>query len=266
MRSSRSRVTLLLAGLLAGGVFIQARPVLAQAAGQVVPGGTGVPAQQPEVTPAPRTFGTSTVVHTIPAHDFTPFDAAVLHTGFGLFGARGCTLGGCTFAVPIMLPAGASVTSVEAEVHDSSAGHEITVRLDRSGSQGSPFDILATGNTVGTPGDTTVVASLTTPETIDNVNFQYFAEIELGSGGFATLRVFALRVFYNLQVSPAPAVATFGDVPTTHLFHQFIEALAVAGITAGCSAAPPLYCPDAPVTRGQMAVFLSRALGLHFAP
>jgi hypothetical protein len=42
--------------------------------------------------------------------------------------------------------------------------------------------------------------------------------------------------------------------------------LAASGITAGCSTAPPLYCPDDPLTRGQMAVFLSKALGLHFAP
>jgi hypothetical protein len=27
---------------------------------------------------------------------------------------------------------------------------------------------------------------------------------------------------------------------------------------------PPLYCPDNPVTRGQMAVFLATALGLHW--
>jgi len=65
-------------------------------------------------------------------------------------------------------------------------------------------------------------------------------------------------------VSAAPASATFGDVPTTHVFHRFIEALVDAGITAGCGGGN--YCPDNPVTRGQMAVFLSRALGLHFAP
>jgi hypothetical protein len=35
------------------------------------------------------------------------------------------------------------------------------------------------------------------------------------------------------------------------------------GMTGGFSAAPPLYCPDAPLTRGQMAIFLSLALGLH---
>ena len=76
----------------------------------------------------------------------------------------------------------------------------------------------------------------------------------------------ALRVFYKLQVSPAPLTARYTDVPTTHPFFQYIEALASAGITAGCSASPPQYCPDSPVTRGQMAVFLARALGLHWVP
>jgi hypothetical protein len=53
-------------------------------------------------------------------------------------------------------------------------------------------------------------------------------------------------------------------VPTTHLFYQYIEALAAAGITSGCGGGN--YCPDAAVTRGQMAVFLAKALGLHWAP
>jgi hypothetical protein len=65
-------------------------------------------------------------------------------------------------------------------------------------------------------------------------------------------------------VSPAPAAADFNDVPTTHPFFQYIEALKASGITGGCQASPPLYCPDNPVTRGQMAVFLAKALGLHW--
>jgi hypothetical protein len=65
-------------------------------------------------------------------------------------------------------------------------------------------------------------------------------------------------------VSPAPAVATFGDVPVGRPQHQYIEALVASGITAGCGGGN--YCPDAPLTRGQMAVFLSKGLGLHFAP
>jgi hypothetical protein len=53
-------------------------------------------------------------------------------------------------------------------------------------------------------------------------------------------------------------------VPTSHPFFQFIEALASSGITGGCQASPPLYCPDSPLTRGQMAVFLAKALGLDW--
>jgi hypothetical protein len=67
-------------------------------------------------------------------------------------------------------------------------------------------------------------------------------------------------VGYVLEVSIAPPTPTFNDVPTTHPFFQFIEALAASGITTGCGNGN--YCPDAPLTRGQMAVFLAKALGL----
>ncbi len=46
------------------------------------------------------------------------------------------------------------------------------------------------------------------------------------------------------------------------IFESSIERLAAAGITRGCN--PPAndrFCPDDPVTRGQMAAFLVRALG-----
>jgi hypothetical protein len=71
-----------------------------------------------------------------------------------------------------------------------------------------------------------------------------------------------IRVQWSRQVSPAPSTASFGDVPTNHPFFQFVEALAAAGITGGCGGGT--FCPDAPLTRGQMAVFLAVALGLYF--
>ena len=64
------------------------------------------------------------------------------------------------------------------------------------------------------------------------------------------------------QVSPAPQVATFGDVPATDPAFQYIEALAASGVTGGCSGGN--YCPDNFVTRRQMAVFLAKALGLNW--
>jgi len=74
----------------------------------------------------------------------------------------------------------------------------------------------------------------------------------------------AVDIWWHRQVSPAPGVATFNDVPTNHPFFQFIEALAASGISAGCQASPPMYCPDAPLTRKQMAAFLSKGFGLYW--
>ncbi len=59
---------------------------------------------------------------------------------------------------------------------------------------------------------------------------------------------------------PAGAVGRFPDDDGT-VFEADIEALAEAGVTLGCD--PPAnsqFCPDDPVTRGQMAAFLARAL------
>ncbi len=61
-------------------------------------------------------------------------------------------------------------------------------------------------------------------------------------------------------VLPATALANhiFTDVPTSMSGHAAIEAVADARITVGCT--PTTYCPTAPVTREQMAIFLQRAL------
>ena len=68
---------------------------------------------------------------------------------------------------------------------------------------------------------------------------------------------FLVRAF---QLGDAPS-AGFTDIDgNTH--QADIDALAAAGITAGCSTDPPRFCPTQPVTRAQMATFLTRALGL----
>ena len=70
---------------------------------------------------------------------------------------------------------------------------------------------------------------------------------------------------FSLAGGPAPVTTpSFGDVPSTHLFYEYIELIKAVGLTAGCGGGN--YCPDAAVTRGQMAVFLVRALGLRWTP
>jgi glucose/arabinose dehydrogenase len=60
----------------------------------------------------------------------------------------------------------------------------------------------------------------------------------------------------------AAYVGGFTDVPAGHPFHGDVGWLVGRGITGGCDSSPPRYCPGNAVTRGQMASFLVRALGL----
>ena len=72
-----------------------------------------------------------------------------------------------------------------------------------------------------------------------------------------------VEITWHRQVSPPPATPTFGDVPATDGAWPQIEALAASGITSGCGGGQ--YCPNATLTRRQMAVFLAKALGLHWS-
>ena len=78
-------------------------------------------------------------------------------------------------------------------------------------------------------------------------------------GGGSNLRFRNVRIFYKRVLSPAPATATFGDVPVNDQFFRAIEALAASGITSGCGNGN--FCPADPVTRGAMAGFLAPGPG-----
>ena len=82
------------------------------------------------------------------------------------------------------------------------------------------------------------------------------------------MAVFLLRAMGHGSPSHLPAYrGIFKDVPASNPYARYIEHLYDHGVTGGCSTSPRKYCPDDPVTRGQMAVFLLRAIpGGHGAP
>jgi hypothetical protein len=127
---------------------------------------------------------------------------------------------------------------------------------------GAGMEVVAIGKTgqAAIPGCAPFSAAPTTSPLVDNANATYWAIVTSDP----PTSFDSLRIYYQLQVRAAPATASFGDVPTSHPLFQFVEALVASGITAGCGGGN--YCPDDALTRGQMAVFLSKALGLHFAP
>lgn len=214
----------------------------------------------------PETFGSQNTYATYPAWSAQPIDSTVT---FALYngaanGGQGIyrTGGALFFKLPLNLPNGAVVTKIELNYCDTGA-NSIALHFVRQVKNAAP---VFTSNVVaspgaGAPGCVVETGVLGTPITIDNDANSYNLEYYMGAAD-NTIVLLSTRVGYHLQVSPAPAVATFTDVPTGHPFFRFVEALAAAGITGGCGSG--LYCPDNPVTRGQMAVFLSVALGLHF--
>jgi hypothetical protein len=216
---------------------------------------------------APETFGQSSTWLTINAWGFEPRDSVSASNLGAADGRRTCLVAQCQLSAALSLPNGALVETIELEGCDDSATAGVGAFL-LSIPLNADTGVTPTGGAVGTgaaptPGCTTFASDLAPPMVIDNASVTYGVGVVFNGGGEASAR--AVRIRYRLQVSPAPATATFSDVPTTHTFFRFIEALAAAGITGGCTPAPnPNFCPDAPLTRGQMAVFLSVALGLHF--
>ena len=73
---------------------------------------------------------------------------------------------------------------------------------------------------------------------------------------------------YGADYSPPQCVGIFQDVICEDTPNaDYIEALYNEGVTAGCNADPLQYCPDSPVTRSEMAVFLLAALeGADYVP
>ena len=165
------------------------------------------------------------------------------------------------FIGAVHLPQGALIESIALDACDISVEGQVSFTLLRSGVSGGPGLATASTGNVDTPGCTQFIVNLAVPETVDNEAFRYL--IVGGNDTADGQTTFgSVHVVYKLQVSPPPISPTFNDVPTNDPAFQFIEALVFSGITAGCGNGN--YCPDAPLTRRQMAVFLSKALGLYW--
>jgi hypothetical protein len=214
----------------------------------------------------------------IGAASFTPSESFSPLNGFTEWGTDG--LYQARFAYPptqqvamaaglessLSLPTGAVVDQVLFEVHDIHPDSDISVYVHTCPNL-APCELSAWTETEGQNSWQFLLAPLA-GLTIDNANASYYLSVAwplyMGDDPYA-LEFRRVLINYHMAVAPPPAGATFNDVPTNHPFFQFIEALKASGITSGCNADPPLFCPDAPLTRGQMAVFLAKALGLGWS-
>ncbi len=209
---------------------------------------------------AAPTFGVDSVsTLVVTAFDMQPSESTVA-TASTPDMQRYSTSDGAFFA-GVRLPQGALILAMELEACDQSDSGKLLAKLFRVGGGNSVQISLVDTGLVETAGCQVFTDVLAAPETVDNRVNRY--QVGVGNVPFDGTETFgAVRIYYQLQVSPAPVAATFNDVPTSDPGFQFIEALVASGVTAGCGGGN--YCPDAPLTRRQMAVFLAKALGLHW--
>jgi len=173
---------------------------------------------------------------------------------------------------PLNLPSGALVQGFRVIYNDPAIGIAMGVDLRRSYyhlSTGAGQEIIESWMSSGEPGYATawvdVDPDITIAHRYENffgpgyASYLFRVAIQGGTVGFR-----GVLVYWNRQISPAPVDPTFPDVAPAYWAFQEIEALAASGITTGFP--DGTFRPTEPVTRAQMATFLARALGLHWAP
>ena len=222
--------------------------------------GTAVPVEV-GLSAAPDTFGISSqTVVMIGSFQFQPNQPSTTIVSFQGIDRYVSSTGGAIAHAD--LPNGALVEKIELRACDTSATDAVVLYFYSCATPGalcSPVANLTTG-AAAMPGCGNFALTLVSPLQVDN---QVPLVLGIATGTSSATTFSGARLYYRLQVSPAPGTPTFGDVPTGHPFFKFVEALYASGITAGCGGGN--FCPDTPLTRGQMAVFLSAALGLHWS-
>jgi len=158
--------------------------------------------------------------------------------------------GSMAMTVPVTLSVGTTTCTLSVS--------PTAVFLDSTSQSGPPLTV-----TTG-PGCSWVASA--------NAAFINFTSATSGSGnGTVTFSVPAnttgADLTGTLSVNSQPVSITqretaniFSDVPPSNGFFDFINTMYERGITSGCATSPPQYCPNAPTTRDEMAVFIIVAI------
>jgi uncharacterized repeat protein (TIGR01451 family) len=246
-----------------------------------------------------QVVGTPTVEGTLTSN------SAVVSSGLDLDTSNNAasvqtTVAACPFAAPTIdapasVPAATDGLTASAS---SGAGHELSWTLTggtitggqgtqtvtfESGAAGTTMllellDVLGTCEVAAEP----VVIGVDFADVPPSHAFHDFVQTVLrngitggcGSGNYcpgdpvtrAQMAVFLLKAFHGAAHVPPPATGTvFADVPQGAFAADWIEELAALDVTGGCGGGN--YCPNAAVTRAQMAVFLLKTLlGSAYTP
>ena len=234
------------------------------------PGAEAVPSVTAAAIQSPQTWGTAAGFTTVsPMNLVAEHSSSVLpepERAYCFLGAGGQGLAQEALA-EVQLPAGAGLDYLELWGYDEEPTYGVTATLyefcQAVGYNPPTTTLIGSIGTLGAGGYTYDATPLYGYR-VNNGECGYSVRVVFIPGD-ATCRSDQIQfrkatVLWHRDVSPAPQTATFGDVPPDHPFFQFVEALAKSGITGGCGGVN--FCPGSPLTRGQMAVFLAKGLGM----
>jgi hypothetical protein len=179
--------------------------------------------------------------------------------GYRYFGAPGVPY----MAAPVSLPPGAKVGVLALSYCSANAGDLVVALYDNGmGGGGAGGGTLVGGPFVSAAGCQSEGIPVDYVHQYEFSHPLYLVIWFVNNAYDGTTKFNNVMIAWKRQISPAPSNATFGDVPASDFGFQFVEALAASGISGGCGGGN--YCPDSPVTRRQMAIFLAKALGLNW--
>ncbi len=167
---------------------------------------------------------------------------------------------GLCVGYPVHLPTGAHLEYVRAIMYDNTTASTPSMGMFENYMYGPKATIVSLTPSASSAGNRYV--DFAVDYTVPNKGTSQYVLAILHQSGSLYEGLYGMTFWMHLQISPAPATATFVDVPVGSFGFRQIEALASSGITAGCDATH--FCPNSPISRAQMAVFLAKALGLHW--
>jgi hypothetical protein len=195
----------------------------------------------------------------ISASGFAPNGSNI--SGIDFSGNKSYTSGNTIQYANVELPQGANIDGMTVWGTDGDAASNILFELRRFNIESPATSVVVASHTSSGTGNVALFVASAVTEHVDNYRRNYGVWVN-NSSSLNSFR--GVTIWFHRRILPAPASASFEDVPTGHGFFQFVEALKASGITTGCTDATH-FCPDLAVTRGQMAAFLARALGLHWS-
>ena len=204
-----------------------------------------------------ESFGDNYQVTWIPCYSFTPYSSSTSYNISGNYRYLTSTTNPWMDA-SINLPSGAYLYLARLYYRDSHAG-AVTLWIWREYLPNNYTQLCSISST-GTPGYAS--SNCYCYHTIANANNVYHARVRMSSAT-SSLSFYGVRLYWKRQIRTGLS-HPFTDIGSLSAeFQNAIAALYHSGITTGTSSTT--YSPNNPVTRGQMAAFLARALGLYWS-